>query len=124
MLRHLPHAVLLTACVTVGTGVALVGETKAADSAAPIVVTSSNWKFTNEPIVAHVGKATTLSLTSSEGTHGIKSDELGIPQTMMVKGKTTTVTFTPKKPGEYTVHCSVPCGSGHATMSFTVKVEA
>ncbi len=121
MLRHLPHAVLLAACVTVGTGVALADETKAA---APIVVTSSNWKFTNEAIVAHVGKATTLSLTSSEGTHGIKSDELGIPQTMMVKGKTTTVTFTPKKQGEYTVHCSVPCGSGHATMSFTVKVEA
>lgn len=76
-----------------------------------------------EPIIqAHVGQPMTLHLTSTQGVHGIQSDELGIPDTILLPGKTVAVTFTPKRVGTYVVHCSVPCGTGHASMAFTVRV--
>ena len=93
---------------------------RAEDPNATIV--ASNWKFSAATVVAHVGQPTTLQLSSKEGVHGIKSDELGIPLTTLVPGKTVTVTFTPKKAGTYVIHCAIPCGPGHATMAFTVKV--
>lgn len=96
------------------------GPARAADSAA---IEASNWKFSQTTIVAHVGVPMTLHVSSAAGMHGLKSDELGIPDTMLMPGKNTTVTFTPKKAGTYQVHCSVPCGPGHAGMAFTVKVE-
>lgn len=89
-----------------------------------VTVEASNWKFSPATIVAHVGVPTTIHIKSVEGVHGISSDELGIANTILPPNKDVTVTFTPKKAGTYVVHCSVPCGSGHADMKFTVKVEA
>ncbi len=89
----------------------------------PIDVVASNWKFTPATITVKVGEPTTLHLTSSEGVHGLQSDELGIPQTTIMPGKFVDVTFTPKKEGTYVVHCSVICGAGHADMKLTIKVE-
>jgi cytochrome c oxidase subunit 2 len=101
--------------------IALVGPARAAS--ADVTLQASNWQFSPAVIEAHVGVPVTLHVTSTEGVHGISSDELGIPNTMLTPGKTVTVTFTPKKAGTYDVHCSVPCGPGHADMKFTVKVE-
>ena len=92
---------------------------RASDSA---TLVASNWTFSQTVVTAHVAVPMTLQLTSKEGVHGIQSDALGIPSTMLIPGKTVTVTFTPTKAGTYVVHCSVPCGSGHANMAFTVKV--
>lgn len=85
-------------------------------------IVASNWKFTPDTITLHVGEAQELRLTSSEGVHGLQSDDLGIPQTMIMPGKFSTVTVTPKKAGTYVVHCSVICGAGHPNMKLTVKV--
>ena len=87
-------------------------------------MTASNWKFTPGTITVHVNKPTTLRFTSSMGVHGVFSPELGIANTTIQPNKFTTVTFTPKKKGTYTVHCVVYCGPGHAKMTFTVKVVA
>ena len=85
-------------------------------------IAASNWKFTPNTIELHVGQTTTLHLTSSEGVHGLKSDELGIPQTMIVPGSTKLVEVTPKKAGKYILHCAVMCGAGHPNMALTVNV--
>lgn len=95
---------------------------KAAPAHPSIDIVASNWKFTPNTVELHVGETTTLRLTSSEGVHGIKSDELGIPSTTITPGKFTAVDVTPKKAGTYQVHCSVICGAGHANMILTVKV--
>lgn len=87
-----------------------------------IDVVASNWKFTPDTITVPAGEPTTLRLTSSEGVHGLKSDELGIPDTTIMPNKFVTVTFTPKKAGTYVVHCSVVCGAGHPNMALTIKV--
>lgn len=87
-----------------------------------IDVVASNWKFTPDTITVPAGEPTTLRLTSSEGVHGLKSDELGIPDTTIMPNKFVTVTFTPKTAGTYVVHCSVVCGAGHPNMALTIKV--
>ena len=87
-----------------------------------IDIVASNWKFTPSTIELHVGETTTLRLTSSEGVHGLQSDELGIPQTTIMPGSFTAVQVTPKKAGTYIVHCSIVCGAGHANMALTVHV--
>lgn len=88
-----------------------------------IDIVASNWKFTPNSITVPLGEPTTLRLTSSGGVHGIKSDELGIPDTMILPNKFVTVTFTPHKAGTYVVHCSVVCGAGHPNMTLTIKVQ-
>lgn len=92
-------------------------------SAHPTIdIVASNWKFEPGTITLHVGEAQQLRLTSSEGVHGLKSDALGIPQTLITPGKFTIITVTPKKAGTYVVHCSIVCGAGHPNMALTVKV--
>lgn len=87
-----------------------------------IDVVASNWKFTPSTIELHAGEPTTLRLTSSEGVHGLKSDDLGIAQTTIMPGQFTSVTVTPKKAGKYVIHCSIICGAGHPDMALTVNV--
>ncbi len=87
-----------------------------------IDIVASNWKFTPSTIELHVGEPTTLRLTSSEGVHGLKSDELGIPQTTIAPGNWATVEVTPRKAGTYVLHCTIVCGAGHRNMTLTVHV--
>lgn len=104
--------VSLIACFAAGTA-----------SAHPSIdVVASNWKFTPGTITLHVGQPTTLRLTSSEGVHGLQSDQLGIPLTTITPGKFVTVDVTPKKAGTYVLHCAIVCGPGHANMTLTVNV--
>ncbi|HEX5275497.1 MAG TPA: cupredoxin domain-containing protein [Candidatus Rubrimentiphilum sp.] len=86
-----------------------------------IDVTASNWKFTPGTITVHLNQATTLNLISKEGVHGIASADLGISNTFVMP-KSTSVTFTPHKVGTYQLHCTMPCGPGHANMVLIVKV--
>jgi cytochrome c oxidase subunit II len=91
-----------------------------ANSAIDIV--ASNWKFTPNDIQLHVGQPTSLRLTSSEGVHGLQSDDLEIPLTTISPGSFTTVSVTPKKAGKYVLHCAIMCGAGHPNMTLTVNV--
>ena len=116
-MRNVVYAVMvsLLSVVCVAPAVA------AADAPANIDVTASNWKFTPGTITVHLNQATTLHLVSKEGVHGISSPELGITTTMVMPNA-TSVTFTPHKTGTYQLHCTMPCGPGHADMVLIVKV--
>jgi cytochrome c oxidase subunit 2 len=96
----------------------------AAPANAPITITASDWKFTPGEITVHVGQPVTLNLTSTAGVHGLKSDEIGLPATTIVPGSTKNVTFTPTKTGTYVLHCTIPCGPGHAKMTLVIHVVA
>jgi cytochrome c oxidase subunit 2 len=88
---------------------------------ASINITASNWKFTPGTITVHVNQVTTLHFISKEGVHGIASAALGIANTFAMPNA-TAVTFTPHKPGTYVLHCTMPCGQGHAQMTLIVKI--
>lgn len=87
-----------------------------------IDVVASNWKFTPATIELHVGETTTLRLTSSEGVHGLQSDDLGIPLTTIMPGQFNAINVTPKKAGKYVLRCAIMCGAGHGDMTLTVNV--
>ena len=110
---------LFLVTLTVLFGVIAIGMASAHPS---IDVAASNWKFTPAKITVPVNEETTLRLTSTGGVHGVKSDELGIPDTVISPGKFVDVKFTPKKAGTYVVHCSVVCGPGHPDMALTIVV--
>ena len=105
-------------------GVVLSAMDKPASVHAVVIdVVAANWKFTPATITVPVGQTTTLHLTSTSGIHGIKSDDLGIPNTTIEPAKYVDVTFTPAKAGTYQVHCSVFCGPGHANQYLTIVVK-
>lgn len=110
------------AIVAVLVGLAAVPATSALAADPSVDIVASNWKFTPNTIELHVGETTTLRLTSSEGIHGLQSDELGIPQTAIEPGSSKTIQVTPKKAGKYVLHCAIMCGAGHANMTLTVNV--
>ena len=127
-MRLSPHKLTLFTPAIIGLSPAIIGAVVGASlgtasAQTPVDIVASNWKFTPATIQAHVGQATALNLTSSEGVHGIESADLGLAKTMIVPGKATAVTFTPKKAGTYAVHCAVICGAGHDTMILTVVVQ-
>lgn len=93
-----------------------------ADPSHDITITAANWSFSPAVITVHVSKSTTLNLSSTAGVHGLQSTDLGIPQTVILPGKTQAVTFTPTKLGTFVLHCTVPCGAGHAHMTLVIKV--
>jgi cytochrome c oxidase subunit 2 len=94
--------------------------TSCADSDVSLV--ASMGKFAPNAIELHAGETTALHLTSSEGVHWLKSDDLGIPMTTIRPGSSTTLVVTPKKAGTYVLHCQMFCGPGHESMTITVTV--
>lgn len=117
-MRHFPLRIFIAALAAAF----LFSPIQAAYAHPSIDIVASNWKFTPSAIELHVGETTTLRLTSSEGVHGLQSDELGIAGTTIMPGQFTSVSVTPKKAGKYVIHCSVMCGAGHADMALTVTV--
>ncbi len=93
-----------------------------AKAAQTIEVKAYRYSFEPETITVHEGEPVTLLLTSKDVTHGVADADLGLPATIIYKGKTSKVTFTPKKLGTFKVHCSVFCGVGHGNLVLTVKV--
>lgn len=95
----------------------------AAASTAPQTVTiTAAAKFSPSVITVKAGEPVTLKFVGSSGVHGIESKDLGIPSTTITPGSTKTVTFTPQKPGTYTLHCMIMCGPDHSSMAVVVKV--
>jgi heme/copper-type cytochrome/quinol oxidase subunit 2 len=93
------------------------------DSFVEMAASDDTFSFSPNAIVAHVGQQETIVLTSTGGVHGVASAELGIDTTLIRPNHPVTISFTPKEPGRYVIHCANVCGIGHAGMAFTVQVE-
>ena len=85
-------------------------------------IAASMGRFAPDAIQLHLGETTTLRLTSSEGAHYLKSDELGIPYTTIAPGSVVSVVVTARKTGTYVLHCATFCGPGHDDMELTITV--
>ncbi|MVO98942.1 cupredoxin domain-containing protein [Paenibacillus lutrae] len=83
-----------------------------------ISVEASNWKFDKDVYTVKKGEPLKISLNNKEGMHALQIPDLKVS----VDGGKSKV-FTPDKAGTYTIQCSIPCGSGHSTMTAKLVVE-
>lgn len=79
-------------------------------------IIAKNWAFHQQIYTVPAGKVT-IELKNLEGFHGIHIE--GTDVTIEGDGTYTTVL----EPGEYTIVCSIVCGTGHDTMKATLIVE-
>ncbi len=88
-----------------------------------IEITAEKFSFKPGEITVKAGQPVVLVLKSLDVAHGLHIRDLGVD--IKVKaGETGEVTFTPSKTGDFIGHCSVFCGSGHGSMTFTLHVVA
>ncbi|MFF2481532.1 cytochrome C oxidase subunit II [Paenibacillus sp. NPDC058071] len=84
------------------------------------VEANSDFTFGQEEYKVKVGDKVILKLQNKSGVHGIKIDELNVD----LEGDNLETNLEFDKPGEYIIHCSVPCGAGHTEMKTKLIVEA
>ncbi|MEK3995156.1 cytochrome C oxidase subunit II [Psychrobacillus sp. FSL K6-2365] len=80
-------------------------------------ITAINFEFDQTEYTVKSGETVKISFANKEGMHGIAIDGLDVD----IKGD-GGATFTPPEPGEYTIYCNIPCGTGHADMKSTLIV--
>ncbi|GGG55369.1 MULTISPECIES: cytochrome C oxidase subunit II [Paenibacillus] len=84
------------------------------------VQANSDFTFDQEEYKVKVGDKVILKLQNKSGIHGLKIDELNVD----LEGQELETNLEFDKPGEYIMHCSVPCGTGHLEMKTKLIVEA
>jgi plastocyanin len=81
-------------------------------------IVATNFKFDKDKYYVKAGEEVTVKLTSKEGSHGLTIEG----QNFSIGDPNGTAKFTPEKPGEFPIMCSVFCGEGHAGMKSTLVV--
>ncbi len=85
-------------------------------------MTANRYSFTPAEIHVRAGVPVQLLVTSEDADHGITIPGLALEREA-VRGRTTTIEFTPKRPGRYEFECAVECGPGHSQMTGVLVVE-
>ncbi len=101
--------------------VTLSGFAPSADAPRKIDVVVKKFAYEPAEITVKKGEPVVLELTTADVAHGLKFKELDL-NTKIEKGKTSELSFTPTKTGDFVGHCSVFCGSGHGSMTLTLHV--
>jgi cytochrome c oxidase subunit II len=86
-----------------------------------IDVTASRFSFQPSEITIKKGEPVTLTVHSTDVTHGLVIQDLGV-RTEVKKGQEAEVTLTPESVGTFEGKCAHFCGKGHGSMVFTVHV--
>lgn len=118
--------VLLTGCGTVVTPINVASNNSTLNSTTPaddtvVHVSARNFDWTVGKANFSVGKTIQFDVTSTQGTHGFSIDGTSVSR-VIPQGKNVLVTWTPQKPGKYTIRCNIFCGSGHNNMFTTITV--
>lgn len=99
-------------------GAALVAGCLSQTDDAPTVVidmTVGRYHYTpgsEEPISVPAGSNVILRVTSTDVTHGLAIEGIGV-QDEIPAGKTVEIRFRAPAAGDYRIYCTVFCGSGH-----------
>jgi cytochrome c oxidase subunit 2 len=113
--------IAVTAGVLALTATVLGGQPKTTPSANHIEVTASRFSFSPNEITVKKGDPVTITVHSSDVTHGLVIPDLGI-RTEVKKGQSEDLTLTPEAAGTFPGKCAHFCGKGHGSMTFTVHV--
>jgi len=102
-------------------GLSIVSATSAQQAPRRIDVVAKKFDFSPGEITLKKGEPVVFVLKSTDVAHGLRFKELGIVM-RAEKGRTTELSYTPDKTGEFVGHCSVFCGAGHAEMTLTLHI--
>jgi cytochrome c oxidase subunit II len=86
-----------------------------------IEISASRFSFEPHEITVKKGEPVILSVSSTDVTHGLVVEELGI-RTEVKKGEAEDLTVTPETAGTFEGKCAHFCGKGHGSMTLTVHV--
>ena len=86
-----------------------------------IEITASRFSFEPSEITVKKGDPVTITVRSTDVTHGLVIKELGV-RTEVKKGQSEDLTLTPEAAGTFQGKCAHFCGKGHGSMTFTVHV--
>lgn len=86
-----------------------------------IEINASRFSFEPSEITVKKGEPVMLTVRSTDVTHGLVVEELGI-RTEVKKGQTEDLTITPEAAGTFEGQCAHFCGKGHGSMKLTVHV--
>lgn len=111
----------VTAGVLALTATVLGGQPKTAPSAQHIEITASRFSFAPNEITVKKGEPVTITVHSSDVTHGLVVPDLGL-RTEVKKGQSEDLKLTPETVGTFQGKCAHFCGKGHGSMTFTVHV--
>jgi cytochrome c oxidase subunit 2 len=112
---------VVTAGVLALTATVLGGQPKTTPSAQRIEIVASRFSFAPNEITVRRGDPVTITVRSSDVTHGLVIPDLGI-RTEVKKGQSEDLTLTPETAGTFQGKCAHFCGKGHGSMIFTVHV--
>ena len=93
----------------------------AQDSGQAMRIAAKKFVYTPKEITLKKGVPVVLEFTSEDVLHGFNCPDLNIRADIM-PGKITSISLTPNKAGIFPFHCDNFCGSGHETMTGTIKV--
>jgi len=85
-------------------------------------MTARQWEFSPNEIRVNKGDRVRISVTSSDVAHGFRLPEFSIDE-RLPPGKEVIIEFVADKAGTFPFSCSVPCGSGHGSMTGLLIVE-
>ncbi|WDL98068.1 hypothetical protein [Alicyclobacillus sp. ALC3] len=88
-----------------------------------VVVTASNFKWTLSRKTFAANRPIDFEVRATENAHGFSIDGTKIRHDVVQGQPPVNLVWTPPKPGQYTIRCDVPCGSGHYNMSTHITVK-
>jgi cytochrome c oxidase subunit II len=86
-----------------------------------ISITAQRFSFSPSEITLKKGEEVTLVIQSTDVSHGLLIEDLGV-RTIVKKGQSSEVKFTPDTVGTFEGKCAHFCGKGHGSMKLTVHV--
>jgi cytochrome c oxidase subunit 2 len=84
-----------------------------------LIASAVTFKYDKEEYRVKKGVPVKLTLEMKDGNHGAKLADFNVN----LNADNPTATFTPDKAGTFLIKCSVPCGTGHMTMTANLIVE-
>lgn len=112
------------AVAIVGFLVVLASLSEDAPAADAIPVKTERYTYTPgsaQAINVTQGTRVVLHATSADVTHGFAIEGYGINEEIPA-GEVVTIEFVADKPGDFTIYCTVFCGSGHPQHKGTLHV--
>jgi cytochrome c oxidase subunit 2 len=104
------------------TATALGSEPKTEPDTQHVEIVATRFSFAPNEITVKKGQPVTITVRTTDVTHGLAVPALGVRTTEIKKGQPEDLNFVPQTAGTFQGKCAHFCGKGHGSMILTVHV--